>query len=99
MDTILMNFENIKTSKPRVLMLKLTNELDLRRGEKNIVLSNLSICYTWKNIKSSHNIKYQLQHGMIDLNYLMNHILYEIFKTFSSIFKKNVMKRLIIIKI
>ena len=86
MDTILRNFENIKTSKPRVLMLKLTNELDLRRGEKNIALSNLSICYTWKNIKSSHNIKHQLQHGMINLNYLMNHILYEIFKTISSIF-------------
>ena len=30
-------------------------KLDLRRGEKSIILSNLSIYYTWKNIKSSYN--------------------------------------------
>ena len=36
-------------------MLKLTNKLDLRRGQKTIALSNLSIYYTWKNVKSSHN--------------------------------------------
>ena len=36
-------------------MLKLTNELDLRMGEKIIALSNLSIYYTWKNMKSSYN--------------------------------------------
>ena len=50
-----MNSENGKTSKPHVLTLKLTNKLDLRLGEKVIVLSNLSIYYTWKNIKSSYN--------------------------------------------
>ena len=55
MDTIFMNSENGKTSKPHVLTLKLTNKLDLRLGEKVIVLSNLSIYYTWKNIKSSYN--------------------------------------------
>ena len=51
MDTIFINPENSKTSKPRVLILKLTDKLDLRRGEKIIALSNLSIYYTWKNIK------------------------------------------------
>ena len=50
-----MNSENSKTSKPHVLVLKLTNKLDLRIGEKIIALSNLSIYYTWKNIKSSYN--------------------------------------------
>ena len=50
-----MNSENSKTSKPHVLILKLTNKLDLRMGEKVIALSNLSIYYTWKNIKSSCN--------------------------------------------
>ena len=50
-----MNSENSKTSMPHVLMLKLTNKLDLRIGEKNIALSNLSIYYTWKNIKISYN--------------------------------------------
>ena len=43
MDTILMNSENSKTSKSHVLILKLTNKLDLRIGEKAIALSNLSI--------------------------------------------------------
>ena len=55
MDTIFMNSENSKTSKPHVLILKLTDKLDLRRGEKSIALSNLSIYYAWKNIKSSYN--------------------------------------------
>ena len=50
-----MNLENSKTSKPHVLILKFTSKLDLRIGEKIIVLSNLSINYTWKNIKSSYN--------------------------------------------
>ena len=36
-------------------MLKLTDKLDLRRGQKTIALSNLSIYYTWKNVKSSYN--------------------------------------------
>ena len=56
MDTTFMNSENCKTSKPHVLILKLTtNKLDLRIGEKTIALSNLSIYYTWKNIKSKYN--------------------------------------------
>ena len=50
-----MNSENSKTSKPHVLILKLTNKLDLRIGEKAIALSNLSIYSTWRNIKSSYN--------------------------------------------
>ena len=57
MDTIFMSSENSKTSEPHVLMLKLTDKLDLRRGEKSIALSNLSIYYTWKNIKGSYNNK------------------------------------------
>ena len=55
MNTIFMNSENSKTSKPHVLILKLTDRLDLKRGEKSIALSNLSIYYTWKNIKSIYN--------------------------------------------
>ena len=50
-----MNSESSKTSEPHVLILKLTNKLDLRIGEKIIALSNLSICYMWTNIKSSYN--------------------------------------------
>ena len=50
-----MNSENSRTSKYHVLVLKLTEKLDLRRCRKTVALSNLSICYTWKNIKSSYN--------------------------------------------
>ena len=50
-----MNSENSKTPKPRVLKLEVTNKLDLRLVEKNIVLLDLSIYYTWKNIKRSYN--------------------------------------------
>ena len=89
MDTIFMNSEYSKTSEPYVLILKVTDKLDLRIGEKSITLPNLSIYYSWKNIKSSYNnnkFKYQLQHGMINLKYLMDHILYQIFKIILSIF-------------
>ena len=37
------------------MALKLTNKLDLRIGEKVIALWNLSIYYTWRNIKNSYN--------------------------------------------
>ena len=55
MDTIFMNSENSKTSNPHVLKLKFTSKLDLTLGEKVIALSNLSIYYIWRNIKSSYN--------------------------------------------
>ena len=51
MDTIFMNFENSKTSDPRRLLLNLSDKLNLKKGGKYVALSNLSICYTWKNIK------------------------------------------------
>ena len=41
-----MNSENSRNSEPHVLILKLTNKLDLRIDEKVIALSNLSIYYT-----------------------------------------------------
>ena len=55
MDAIFMNSENSKTPKPHILILKLLNKLDLRIGKKVIALSNRSIYYTWKNIKSAYN--------------------------------------------
>ena len=46
-----MNSENIKTSDPHRILLNLSDKIDLRRKDKYVVLSNLSIYYTWKNIK------------------------------------------------
>ena len=54
MNTIFMNSENSRNSQYHVLVLKLADKLDLRRGQKSVTLSYLSICYTWKNIKSSY---------------------------------------------
>ena len=51
MDTIFMNSGNSKTSKPHVLIIKLTDKLNLRRGDKSIFLSSLSIYYTGRTLK------------------------------------------------
>ena len=56
MDAIFMNSENSRTPEPHILKLKLTDKLDLRLDKKVIALSNVSIYYTWNNIKSSYNI-------------------------------------------
>ena len=50
-----MKSENSRTSEYHVLVLKLTDKLNLRRAQKSVALSNLSIYYNWKNIKSSYN--------------------------------------------
>ena len=60
MDTMFMNSENSRTAEYHVLTLKLTDKLDLRRGQKTVALSNLSIYYTWKNIKGSYNNKFKI---------------------------------------
>ena len=86
MDTIFMNSENSKTPDPHRLLLNLSGRINLKRSDKYVALSNLTIYYTWKNIKilKSHtkiiNLKYKLQDGMKNMNYLKDHILYQISK-------------------
>ena len=66
-----------------------TDNINLKRSDKYVALSNLSIYYTWKNIKSNIktiNLKFQLQHEMKNLNYLMDKILYQIFKIIFNIY-------------
>ena len=61
MDTIFMNSENSRTSEYHVLLLKIADKLDLRRGQKSVALSNLSIYNTQRNIKSSYkNNKFKI---------------------------------------
>ena len=44
-----------------VLVLKLVDKLDLRRSQKSVALSNLSIYHTWRNMKSSYkNSKFKV---------------------------------------
>ena len=77
-----MNSENSKTSDPHRLLLNLSDKINLKRSDKYVALSNLSITIHGKILKSHAkiiNLKYQLQHGIKNLNYLMDHILYQIF--------------------
>ena len=63
MDTIFMNCRNSGTPDPHRLILNLADKINLKRSEKCVALSNLSIYDAWKNRKSHGNIinlKYQL---------------------------------------
>ena len=61
MDTIFMNSGNSKTSDPHRLLLNLSDKINLKRSDKYVALSNLSIYYTWKNIKKSYkNSKFEI---------------------------------------
>ena len=89
MNTIFMDSKNKKTSDPHRLLLNLKNKIDLRRKDKEIALLNPNIYYTWKNIKShirTSNLKYQLRHGINNLNCLTDHILFQIFKIIWNIY-------------
>ena len=61
MNTIFLNSANSKTSDPNRLLLNLLDKINLKRSDKHLALSNLSICYTWKNIKNSYkNNKFKI---------------------------------------
>ena len=75
-----MNSENSKTSKLHVLILKLTDKLDLRRDEILVftihgnTYNNTSITQQYNNtLLQAHttiiNLKYKLQHEMMNFNY------------------------------
>ena len=56
METIFMNTKNSKkTNEPHRFRLDLTDKLNLKNPKKNMALANLSIYYTWKNIKTEYN--------------------------------------------
>ena len=57
-----MNTLNSKTSESNKFMYQLlTNKLNLKNPKKNMALANLSIYYTWKNIKSEYkNNKFKI---------------------------------------
>ena len=49
-----MNSVNSKTSDPHRLLLNLLDKMNLKKKDKYVALSNLSIYFTWKNIKKSY---------------------------------------------
>ena len=77
-----MNSGNSKTSDPHRLLLNISDKINLKGSDKYVALSNLSIYYTWQNVKKSYkNNKFKiLALTYQSLNYLMDHIVYQIFK-------------------
>ena len=82
METICMNSENIKTSGFNRILLNISDKINLEKSDKYIALSNLTIYYTWKNIKRSRsNNKSEISVPTCN-KFLDNHILYHIFKIY-----------------
>ena len=50
-----MNTENSKTNELHRFKFDMTDKLNLKNANKNMASANLSIYYTWKNIKSKFN--------------------------------------------
>ena len=57
METFFKNTKNSKTNKSNRFKYDLIDKLDLKNPNKNMALVNLSIYYTWKNVKSVYNNK------------------------------------------
>ena len=55
METIFADVLNSKTNEPNKFRYQFPNNLNLKNPNKNMALGNLSIYYTWKNIKSEYN--------------------------------------------
>ena len=51
MDTIFINSGKSKTPDPHRLLLNLLDKVNSKRSDKYVALSNLSIYYTWRNVK------------------------------------------------
>ena len=74
-----MNSENSKIFKPHVLILNLTYKKDWTRGKKALLYQIWLFIINGKTLKApitTTTLKYQLQHGITNLNYLTDHILY-----------------------
>ena len=65
-----MDSKKSKTSETYRLLLNLTDKINLKRSDKYVALSNLSMHYTWKSMKTScknNKFKYQLRRENFEL--------------------------------
>ena len=93
METFCMNSKNSKTSESYKFKYDLIDRLDLRNPSKNMALANLSIYYTWKNVKSTYNNNkfkilaptwnetFDLPDGLYNISEIQNYIEYIIKNT------------------
>ena len=87
-----MNTLNSRTNESNKFVYQFTDKLNLKNPNKNIALANLSIHYTWKNIKFEyHNNKFKISHqlGMMNLIYPMDLIPFLVFKIILNTSLKN----------
>ena len=87
-----MNTKNSKTSEPHKFRYNLIDKLDFKNPNKNMALANLSIYYTWKNVKSIYNNNkfkisaptwndtFDLPYGLYNIPAIQNYIEYIIKK-------------------
>ena len=95
-----MNSKNKGASESQRLSLNFTDEINLKRSNKYVALSNLSIYYTWKNVKKSDkNNKFKISAPawnekleLPDASYYVSDI-----QEYFEYILKNVKKRLIIL--
>ena len=83
-----MNSKNSGTTDTHRLLLNITNKINLKRSDKYIAISNLSIYYTWKNIKKSYknnkfkistqrwNEEFELPDGSYSISDIQDHFKY-----------------------
>ena len=92
METFFMNTKNSKTNEPNRFKYDLIDNLDLKNPNKNMALANLSIYYTWKNVKSIYknnklkistptwNETFDLPYGSYNISEIQDYIEYIIKK-------------------
>ena len=85
MNTIIINSEKSISVYHSILRIKCNWE-----EKKNILPYQILVFMLHGEIYKSHiriiNLKFQLRHGMKNFNYLMDHILYQIFKIILNIY-------------
>ena len=87
---LFMNSENSKTSDAHRLRLNLADKIDIRRSDKHVALSDISIYYTWKNIKMSYkNNKFKILGTTWNEEFQLSDGLFQIQDFFKYIIKKH----------
>ena len=68
-----MNTLNSKTNESNKFIYQFTDKLNLKNPNKNMELANLSIYYTWENIKSEYNnSKFKLSAPTWNESFILN---------------------------
>ena len=92
MKMVFINTEYSQTNEPHKFILNLSQRLDLRSSDKHVPLQNLSIYYTWKNIRKQYknnklkiiaptwNDEFQLPDGSYSVSHIQDYIEYIIKK-------------------